>query len=36
MQLLLKACGTHRDGKTAEQQHNVNSAGHTVTDDRKK
>ena len=34
-----KACETHRDGTTAlqgEQQHNVNSAGHTFTDNRKK
>ena len=32
-------CGTHRDGKMAwqaEQQRTVNSAGHTITDGRKK
>ena len=34
-----KARGSRKDGKSAkqaEQQYNVNSAGHTVTDDRKK
>ena len=34
-----KARGTHRDwtmALRAEQQHDMNSAGHTVTDDRKK
>ena len=34
-----KACGTHKDGKTAfqaEQQHIINSAWHTVTDGRGK
>ena len=34
-----QAYGTHKDGKMAlggKEQHDVNSAGHTVTDGRKK